>query len=341
MNWPVKPNDYISLSCLIPNSDQAEVEVIMSSLFRRYSGNPILTVGNLPYEANSVFNAAATLYNGETLLLMRVEDRRGLSHLTVARSKDGITGWRIDEVPTFTPSPETHPEELWGVEDSRITYLEEEEQWAVVYTSFSSAGPVVSIATTRDFKQFNRIGAVLPPDDKDAALFPVRFNGRWALIHRPVSAFPGIGAHIWICYSPDLHHWGDHRMILEARRGAWWDANKIGLSPPPLRTREGWLLLYHGVKTMGSSSIYRLGLSLLDIHNPSEVLARSDEWVFTPEEEYELSGDVDKVVFPCGWVSQGDEIKLYYGCADKCIAMATASLSELLDWLKDHNTLKP
>jgi len=306
-------------------------------LFRRHPDNPIITAKNLPYPSNSVFNAGATRVGDETLLLLRVEDRRGISHLTVARSRDGINNWRIDEQPTMMPSPETHPEEVWGIEDPRITYLEEQERWAIAYTAYSRGGPLVSLATTNDFQHFHRQGPILPPDDKDAALFPVRFNGRWAIIHRPVSTFLGIGAHIWISFSPDLKHWGDHRILIPARKGGWWDANKIGLSPPPVRTDQGWLVLYHGVRTTSSGAIYRLGLALLDLNDPCRVMARSDEWVFAPEEKYEVCGDVDKVVFPCGWIAHGDTMHLYYGGADICIALATASLSDLLAWLKEHN----
>ena len=307
-------------------------------LFRRQENNPIITVKDIPYPANSVFNAGATMVGDETLLLLRVEDRRGISQLTVARSGDGIDNWRIDDRPTMLPSPDTHPEETWGIEDPRITHMEDQRLWAIAYTAYSEGGPMVSLATTTDFKNFERLGPVMPPEDKDAALFPVRFSGRWAMIHRPVATLPISGAHIWISFSPDLKHWGDHRVLIHARKGAWWDSKKIGLSPPPLKTDEGWLILYHGVRTTASGSIYRLGLALLDLEDPCRVLARSDEWVFAPEENHEVFGDVDKVVFPCGWVPDGDTVRLYYGGADTCIALATARLSELLAWLKEHNS---
>jgi predicted GH43/DUF377 family glycosyl hydrolase len=303
-------------------------------LFDRHPQNPIIRARDLPYAANTVFNPAAAIIDGETLLLMRVEDMRGHSHLTVARSKDGITDWRFDPQPTFLPDPDRYPEEIWGIEDPRITYLEEQGRWAIAYTAFSVGGPLVALATTTDFKTFTRLGPVMPPEDKDAALFPVRFNGRWAMLHRPMPASPSIGAHIWLSWSPDLKHWGDHHILLRARRGAWWDANKIGLSPPPLLTDEGWLLLYHGVRSTASGAIYRLGLALLDPENPTKVIYRSDEWVFEPEPDYERFGDVDKVVFPCGWVNVDGEARIYYGAADSRIAIATAKIADLLDWLK-------
>jgi predicted GH43/DUF377 family glycosyl hydrolase len=303
-------------------------------LFERYADNPIIRARDLPYRCNTVFNAAAALVDGETVLLMRVEDMRGHSHLTVARSKDGITDWQIDPQPSFVADPDRYPEEIWGVEDPRITYLEEQDRWAITYTAYSVGGPLVSLATTRDFKAFTRLGPVMAPEDKDAALFPIRFNGRWAMLHRPMPSAGAAGAHIWLSWSPDLKHWGDHHILLRARRGGWWDANKIGLSPPPLRTDEGWLLLYHGVRLTASGAIYRLGLALLDLADPTKVLARSDEWVFEPEAEYERFGDVDKVVFPCGWIEVNGEVRIYYGAADSRLAIATAKIADLLERLR-------
>ncbi|MFW5902234.1 MAG: glycosidase, partial [Thermodesulfobacteriota bacterium] len=163
-------------------------DIVSNELFTRHQANPLITSSDIAYPANSVFNAAAARVGGETLLLLRVEDRRGISHLTAARSRDGVTDWRIDPAPTLEPSPEMHPEEIWGLEDARITRMDEFDLWAVVYTAYSRGGPLVAIATTKDFKRFDRIGAVMPPEDKDAALFPVRFSGRWAMLHRPVPA---------------------------------------------------------------------------------------------------------------------------------------------------------
>jgi predicted GH43/DUF377 family glycosyl hydrolase len=156
------------------------------------------------------------------------------------------------------------------------------------------------------------------------------------MVHRPSPTAASLGAHIWISFSPDLKHWGEHRILLRARQGAWWDANKIGLSPPPLETERGWLLMYHGVRTTASGSIYRLGLALLDLEDPSRVIRRSDEWIFTPIEDYERSGDVGDVVFPCGWTVQDGIIHLYYGAADTSVCLATARLDEVLDWLEAH-----
>jgi predicted GH43/DUF377 family glycosyl hydrolase len=307
-----------------------------SPLFTRHALNPILSRENWPYPINSVFNAGVTrLADGDTLLLCRVEDRRGLSHLCAARSANGIDGWRIDSEPTLAASPREFPEEIWGIEDPRITYVPELEQYAVAYTSFSRGGPGVSLALTKDFKSFERFGVIMQPEDKDAALLPRRINGRWALIHRPVTP---LGAHMWISYSPDLKHWGSHKVMLEARRGGWWDANKIGLCSPPIETEKGWLTIYHGVRNTASGSIYRLGLALFDLERPDACLQRGDSWMFGPEATYERGGDVSDVVFPCGQTigADGDTINLYYGAADSCMALATGSIKLLLSWLDSH-----
>lgn len=298
--------------------------------------NPILTAADWPYPVHSVFNAGATLLpDGTTLLLCRVEDRRGHSHLCVARSENGLDNWQIDPQPTMPADPENYPEELWGIEDPRITFVPELEKYAVVYTAYTRDGPGVALALTPDFVEFERYGLVMSPEDKDAALLPYRIGGHWALIHRPVSA---PRAHMWISYSNDLRHWGSHKLMMEARRGAWWDANKIGLSPPPIQTDEGWLVIYHGVRMTAAGAIYRLGLALFDLETPERIIKRGDEWVFGPEEPYEQRGDVGNVVFPCGHtiLPDGDTIRLYYGAADTTMALATGSLSELMDWLNEN-----
>ena len=187
-----------------------------SELFLRNKLNPILTAANWPYQINSVFNPGATLLaDGTTLLLCRVEDRRGLSHLCAARSANGMDGWKIDPQPTLMADPEHFPEEIWGMEDPRITYVPELEQFAIVYTAYGRGGPGVALALTKDFIHFERYGVIMPPEDKDACLLPCRINGHWALIHRPVSA---AAANMWISYSYDLRHWGGHKPMLEARR---------------------------------------------------------------------------------------------------------------------------
>ncbi len=304
-----------------------------SELFQRYELNPILTSAHWNYPINSVFNPGATILNdGTTLLLCRVETRTGLSHFCAARSANGIDGWVVDPEPTLLPDPENYPEEVWGIEDPRITFIPELSKYAIVYTAYTRDGPGVSLAFTEDFKSFERVGLIMSPEDKDATLLPHRIGGNWALIHRPVSS---PRAHIWISYSPDFIHWGSHKIIMEARRGGWWDATKIGLSPPLIETPQGWLMIYHGVKQNAAGCIYRLGLALFDLKQPEICIKRGNEWVFGPLESYEEEGDVNKVVFPCGYTiaPDGDTISLYYGASDTSVALATGSIQKCLNWL--------
>lgn len=310
-------------------------------LFQRAAGNPILSAADWPYPAHTVFNAGATrLRDGTTLLLCRVEDRRGHSHLCAARSADGLSNWVIDPEPTFRADPDRHAEELWGVEDPRLTYVEELGRYAIAYTAFGRGGPAVALALTEDFRSFERLGVVMQPDDKDAALLPVRVHGQFALLHRPVT---DSGAHIWISYSPDLRNWGGHRLLLPARRGGWWDANKIGLATPLIETTRGWLMLYHGVRNTASGALYRVGAALLDREQPERCLLRGDSWIFGPETAYELRGDVDHVVFPCGTTTgpDGDTLFMYYGAADTCIGVAQGSIRAILRWLDAHGQPEP
>ena len=201
---------------------------------------------------------------------------------------------------------------------------------------------MVSLASTQDFRTFERIGAALLPENKDAALLPPPDSmDAGPCSTGPCRASPGLGAHVWISFSPDLKHWGDHSLLLEARSGGWWDAGKVGLSPPPLRTDEGWLIMYHGVReTCG-----RLHLSPrarpAGFEDPRRVIRRGDEWVFSPQESYERTGDVGNVAFPCGWVVRDDEVWIYYGAADTSIALATARLPDLLSWLRSQGEEYP
>jgi predicted GH43/DUF377 family glycosyl hydrolase len=303
-----------------------------AELFRRFAGNPVLRPEDFPNNANAVMNPAAAVVDGQTLLLVRVEDRTGRSSLAVATSNDGLTDWKIDPTRGLTPLFDGEVER-WGVEDPRITKVGDE--FFVAYTGYSVNGALVCLAKTKDFKDWERLGVAMRPDDKDAALFPVKFGDRWAMLHRP---FTSKGSHIWVSYSPDLKHWGDAQVVLVARPGGWWDNYKIGLGPQPMLTKDGWLLCYHGVRKTAAGLIYRAGLALLDRDDPAKVLARAADWVLSPTEPYERNGDVGDVVFPSGWVlrDDGDTLHLYYGGADTVIAVAQASLTQLLHYLEQY-----
>jgi predicted GH43/DUF377 family glycosyl hydrolase len=301
-------------------------------LFDRHSSNPILTARDWPYTANAVFNPAAALVDGETVLLARVEDRRGISHLTVARSANGVDGWSIAPEPLLAPEDGVASEE-WGFEDPRVVWVDELSRWVITCTAYGPAGPAVFLATTEDFRTVERHGIVRQPEDKNAALLPQRIDGRWLLLHRPKTEFGGARGEILLSRSADLVSWSAPEQVLQPRDGAWWDSLRIGIGPPPLRTEHGWLLVYHGVKETVAGGIYRVGLALLDLEEPTRVLRRLRGWILAPLEAYERTGDVPNVVFPCGLLHDpaSDEIRLYYGAADSSICLATARLRDLLD----------
>jgi beta-1,2-mannobiose phosphorylase / 1,2-beta-oligomannan phosphorylase len=303
-------------------------------LFHRHPSNPILTAEDWPYPVNAVFNPAAAAVNGGITLLARVEDQRGISHLTVARAANGVDDWKIDTQPLLAPASDVVTEQ-WGFEDPRVVFVAELDRWVITCTAYGPAGPAVYLATTEDFVTLERYGIVRQPEDKNAALLPHRIDDRWVLLHRPKTEYGGARGEILLSRSPDLVSWSAPEQVLQPRAGAWWDSLRIGIGPPPLWTEHGWLLIYHGVKDTVSGEVYRVGLALLDLDEPTRVVRRLPTWVFAPLAPYERTGDVPNVVFPCGLVhdeANGD-VHLYYGAADNSICRATARLDELVEAL--------
>lgn len=301
-------------------------------LFDRHPANPILTAGDWPTPVNTVFNPGAATVNGDTVLLARVEDRRGISHIAVARSANGRDGWQIDPEPLLFPIGDLESEQ-WGFEDARVVWVGELDRFVISCTAYGPAGPQVYVATTTDFRSVERLGVITTPDDKNAALLPDRIGGSWILFHRPESAFAGARPSIWLSRSPDLRSWSSPEAVMQPRDGAWWDSLRIGIGPPLLRTEHGWLLIYHGAKQTVAGAIYRLGLALLDLDEPTHVLRRTDDWVMSPHAPYERQGDVPNALFPCGVVHDEDsgELRLYYGAADTSICVATAAFDDVVE----------
>ena len=296
-------------------------------IFRRAQENPLLAARDLPFKAAAVLNPGATECNGEVVLLLRVEDVEGFSSIHVARSRDGVNAWRVEREPLLGYGEEGWDYEEYGCEDARVTYVPEEGCWYITYVAYSPMGPAVGIARTEDFIKAERICLLGSTNDKDGVLFPQRFAGRWAILHRPDA---GGGEHIWSAYSPDLIHWGEPHCILREGPGPTWDGVKVGAGPPPILTEQGWLLIFHGVKGYGGRPVYRAGAALLNAETPHKVLARSKGAVFQAEAPYELSGTVPNVVFPTGTVVRGDQLWMYYGAADTCVCLAKAKLADIL-----------
>jgi len=303
----------------------------MEEPFVRCPNNPLISAHDLPYQANAVFNAGAADMGDHVLLLIRVESCSGRSHLIVARSKDGITDWEFEDRALLHPY-ENYPYEAYGVEDCRITWMEDMDVWGLAYTAYSPHGPAVALATTKDFKKVKRMGLVFPPNDKNAALFPRKFNGLYAMLHRPSTG----GGSIWLSYSPDLTFWGKAELVLPTRSGPWWDGMRVGAGLPPIETKKGWLLIYHGVKELAGSPIYRLGGAMLDLKQPHKLLARTRRWLLSPQEPYERFGDAGNVVFACGGFVRDGELWVYYGSADSSVCLAKADMNAVHEFLVEE-----
>jgi predicted GH43/DUF377 family glycosyl hydrolase len=296
-------------------------------IVERWYKNPIITLENVPFPCNTVFNAGATKFGDEYILLMRVEDLAGRSVFALARSDDGYH-FSVDPAPAMEPSKEEpfRSYERRGIEDPRITYLEGE--YYIMYTAYSRYGSRLALCKTSDFKNYERIALISQPENKDGSMFPRKVGGRYVRLDRP---YGGGSGNIWLSYSPDLIHWGDSEVVMTTRAG-FWDADRIGASAPPIETEYGWLEIYHGVKNTSAGPLYRMGAVLLDIDNPAKVICRSAVPILTPREYYERVGDVGNVVFACGAILEDEgRLRIYYGAADTCICLGFANLDELVD----------
>jgi predicted GH43/DUF377 family glycosyl hydrolase len=295
-------------------------------LLHRWEGNPLLTADDISFPCHTVFNAAPVKVGDEYLLLLRVEGKEGYSILALARSEDGYH-FEVEPKPVMTPAqkgPFKTAEER-GVEDPRVVLLEGD--YYVTYTAVGDCGPRIAVARTKDFRSFDRIGIISEPGNKDCVLFPRKINGRYARLDRPFGR--GIG-NIWVSYSKDLINWGDSRVVIEVRKG-FWDSDRVGASSVPIETEHGWFEIYHGVKMTSGGPIYRLGVAVLDIEDPSKVLCRAEVPILTPREEYERVGDINNVVFASGAILESDgSLKVYYGAADTCICVATTRFESLM-----------
>jgi len=307
---------------------------IRRDLFHRWEGNPALTLDDIPFPCNSVFNGTpAKLAEGDYVMLLRLEGRQGYSFFALARSHDGLH-WRVEEEPVMQPAREGPfaRYEALGIEDPRATFLD--GAWYILYTAYSALGPRIAVARTQDFRRFERIAVISQPGNKDGVLFPEKIGGEYVRLDRPIGNEVGS---IWISYSKDLLNWGKSRVLITPRPGHW-DSFRIGASVPPFRTEKGWLEIYHGTRMTSAGPIYRAGAVLLDSEDPSREIARSAIALLSPREVYERVGDVPNVVFASGAVVEPDgEVKLYYGAADTCICVAMAHLDDILEHTLNHH----
>jgi predicted GH43/DUF377 family glycosyl hydrolase len=253
---------------------------------------------------------------------------RGKSFFTLARSENGFQ-FVVDEKPFMEPSKEepfAFGENL-GIEDARITPLD--GFYYITYTAHSIAGSRLALARTKDFKNVERVGFVTEPENRSGALMPAQFDGRYALLTRPLV---GDSGNLWISYSKDLRYWGDADVVM-ATRGGFWDSHRIGVGSPPMLTDQGWLLVYYGTKANSAGMIYRIGVALLDKADPSKLINRSDIPILSPREYYERVGDVDNMVFTTGAIldERLNNLMIYYGAATNAICLGWAKMDMLLE----------
>jgi len=258
------------------------------------------------------------LYRGRPVLT-------SLSHIRVARSTDGVH-FKVDPKPALFPST---PYETYGCEDARVTYLD--GRYYVNYSAVSPRGISTWLAVTDDFRQFEKIGMIFCPSNKDICIFPEKVRGAYVCRHRPDAA-PFGSPSMWTAWSPDLVCWGRHELTLAPVPGTW-EGGRLGCGAPPVRTREGWLEIYHAADEQGR---YCLGSMLSDLERPERILARSSRPVLEPEAPYERAGLYGNCVFCCGVVTDPKGgMTIYYGAADSICAGATTTVEEMIAAAKE------
>jgi len=303
----------------------------------RFEGNPIITSRQgRDWEVGGTFNPGAAIDGGAVHLLYRAADTNKISRLGYARTLNGTEIDFRSSDPVLIPSAEW---EEFGCEDPRITNFG--GTFYITYTAYSRRGPRIALASTKDFQNFEKHGLIGPDhNDKNCVIFPERINGRIAMLHR-------LKSKVQIAYFDDFesltdseNYWNGYVKHLDdyevIRSSLPWERRKVGVGPPPIKTDLGWLVIYHGVSV---ERIYRTGAFLLDLDNPSKVLARTKEPILEPEMEFEKHGVVQNVVFPDGAIIRNGKLMVYYGGADKVCCVAGAPLDEFLDELKKSQPL--
>lgn len=249
-----------------------------------------------------------------------------LSHLRLMCSDDGRKFYVPQNYPLLIGEGIL---ESFGIEDCRVSYID--GVYYLTYTAVSFNGVGVGLRTTTDWKNFQSYGMILPPHNKDCAIFEEKINGLFYALHRPSSVEIG-GNFIWLASSPDGIHWGNHQCLLKTRNHLW-DNARIGAGASPVKTEKGWLAIYHGAN---ENHQYCLGAFLMDLENPSKVIARTNEPIMVPTENYELTGFFGNVVFTNGHIinPDGDTVTIYYGASDEFVCVAEFSIKEIFSLLQ-------
>src|SRR3989338_2412012 len=294
----------------------------LRDVIKRHEGNPLIKKEWFPFDVVYVLNPCSIKHGDEYKLICRVTDRKDTSHLALAKSHDGIN-FEYHSNPIL--SPEINNEEH-GVEDPRITKIK--DKYYITYTTYSkSHGAAVALLESEDLLTFEKKGIIFPPDNKNAVIFPEKIDGKYFIHHRPMSGFAE-KFEIWSSSSPDLIHWGNHKFVMSPKDGPLWSSERIGAGAVPIKTDKGWLSIYHGA----ANRTYKLGVAIFDLENPSKLIRRSENFILSPETDYETRGWAGNVVFTCGAILEKDnEVKIYYSGADSSVCLATTKLEYLIE----------
>ncbi len=305
-----------------------------SEILWRSSRNPIIPHDHLP-RSNSIFNSAVVRFGDGFAGVFRVDDHSRVMNIHAGRSRDGVE-WDLDPAPiAFEPGDDRVAEiqeEFLYAYDPRVTWIE--DRYYVTWCS-GYHGPTIGVGYTYDFETFHQLENAFLPFNRNGVLFPRRIGDRYAMLSRPSDDGHTPFGDVYCSESPDLVHWGRHRHVMSPVPLSW-QATKIGAGPTPIETAEGWLVLYHGVLTSCNGFVYSMGAALLDLDEPWRVLARPQDYLLSPQADYERVGDVPNVVFPCAALvdSDADRVAIYYGGADTVVCLAHGHLSEICEFLR-------
>lgn len=305
-----------------------------SDVIWRSTRNPIIPRDAIP-RANSIFNSAVVPFRDRFAGVFRVDDTSRTMNIHAGRSRDGIE-WKIEHEPIiFKPADQRISEiqeEFLFAYDPRVTWLE--DRYYVTWCN-GYHGPTIGVGYTHDFETFQQLDNAFLPFNRNGVLFPRRIADRYAMLSRPSDNGHTPFGEIYYSESPNLVHWGRHRRVM-APVSLTWQSTKIGAGPTPIETKEGWLVLYHGVLTSCNGFVYSMGAALLDLEEPWKVIARGTHYLLSPHVTYEQVGDVPNVVFPCAALvdREADRVSIYYGGADTVVCLAHGHLSEIIEFVR-------
>ncbi|RQV99210.1 glycosylase [bacterium] len=300
----------------------------------RYSKNPLIGWNPIPRAAR-IFNSAVLPCNGEFVGIFRGDQRNGRATLFFGTSKDALN-WTIGPNPIKWVDEDGNPVPLSYEYDPRFVRLD--DRYYIVWCD-DLHGASIGLGYTKDFKTFVKMPNPLMPFNRNGVLFPRKVGEKYLLLNRPSDSGHTPFGDIFLSESPDLVYWGRHRHVMSNGGQGWWQGTKIGAGPIPIETTEGWLLFYHGVSNTCNGFVYSFGAVILDIDEPSKVLYRTRDYLLTPEKDYETTGFVPNVAFPCAnlYDAKTGRIAIYYGAADTYTALAFTQVDLLLDYIKSNS----